>query len=82
MAEATNQLGSQMLRIGCTAPVAAPKNLVSSKQAIGDEGGRAFKSVLLRFQLADNSDVFPKCVGEDAGQILRRWHSLLVALRM
>src|ERR1039458_9348144 len=68
-----------MLRVGCTAAVAAPQNLVSRQQAVGDADSGALERILLRYELANDREVFGDSVRKDARQVQRRWHALLVS---
>ena len=71
-----------MLGVGRAAAIAAPQDFVAIQQRVSDEYGGALEDILLRLKLTDNGEVFCNCVGKNAGQIQRRWHSPLVVQRV
>src|SRR5271157_119159 len=76
--ETSHKFGGQMLCVRGAAAVAAPQNLVALQQTVGHANGGALQGILLRVKLTDNGEMFGDGVGEDAGQVQRRRHTLLV----
>jgi len=77
-AKASHEFGRQMLRVGGTAAVTAPENLVALPHAFGHETGGTVEGLLLGVKLGDEVEVLPDGDVENFGQVRRDSHALLV----